>query len=358
MKKILMVCEALGGGVFTYVTQLCNDLSDYFDIYLAYSTRKQTPDNYLSFLDKKIHLIKVKNFGDFKHFFSVVKYLRKIEKEVNPDIIHLHSSIAGGIGRIAFKGKKNSVIYTPHGYNYLMVGEKTIKGKYYKKLEKFLGKRNCITLTCCKSEDLEAKKFCKNTFFIETGINIKELSKLTAELKDTKKTNDKFKVFTLGRICYQKQPELFNRIAELTPQVDFIWIGDGELRNNLKAKNITVTGWKPRLEALQIAKSADAFILCSLGEAVAMSLIETMFMKKLCLVSNVVGNKDVIRNGVSGFVCDEAKDYSENIKKASVDYPIDLVNNAFDDINNIYNTSKMKEKYISFYNKIINGEYY
>lgn len=26
MKKILVVCEAFGGGVFTYVSQLCNDM--------------------------------------------------------------------------------------------------------------------------------------------------------------------------------------------------------------------------------------------------------------------------------------------------------------------------------------------
>lgn len=38
-KKILMVCEAFGGGVFTYVSQLCNDMVDEFDIYLAYSLR-------------------------------------------------------------------------------------------------------------------------------------------------------------------------------------------------------------------------------------------------------------------------------------------------------------------------------
>lgn len=40
-KKILMVCEAFGGGVFTYVSQLCNDMVDEFDIYLAYSLRPQ-----------------------------------------------------------------------------------------------------------------------------------------------------------------------------------------------------------------------------------------------------------------------------------------------------------------------------
>ena len=62
-KKILMVCEAFGGGVFTYVSQLCNDMVDNFDVYLAYSLRPQTPKNYKDFLDKHVHLIQVKSFG-------------------------------------------------------------------------------------------------------------------------------------------------------------------------------------------------------------------------------------------------------------------------------------------------------
>ena len=40
-----------------------------------------------------------------------------------------------------------------------------------------------------------------------------------------------------------------------------------------------------------MGKGADVFILCSLGEAIAMSLIENMFMGKLILVSNVMGKQ-------------------------------------------------------------------
>lgn len=58
-KRILMVCEAFGGGVFTYVSQLCNDMVDEFDVYLAYSLRPQTPKNYTDFLDQRVHLIHV-----------------------------------------------------------------------------------------------------------------------------------------------------------------------------------------------------------------------------------------------------------------------------------------------------------
>ena len=61
-KKLLMVCEAFGGGVFTYVSQLCNDMVDDFDVYLAYSLRPQTPKNYKDFLDKRVHLIQINIF--------------------------------------------------------------------------------------------------------------------------------------------------------------------------------------------------------------------------------------------------------------------------------------------------------
>lgn len=60
---ILMVCEAFGGGVFTYVSQLCNDMVDEFDVYLAYSLRPQTPKNYTDFLDQRVHLIEMENVG-------------------------------------------------------------------------------------------------------------------------------------------------------------------------------------------------------------------------------------------------------------------------------------------------------
>ena len=40
-KKILYVVEAMGGGVFTYIVELANALSDKYEVYIAYATRKQ-----------------------------------------------------------------------------------------------------------------------------------------------------------------------------------------------------------------------------------------------------------------------------------------------------------------------------
>lgn len=330
-KKLLMVCEAFGGGVFTYVSQLCNDMVDDFDVYLAYSLRPQTPKNYKDFLDKRVHLIQIKSFGEksltnIPNDIKIIKELRKIEKDVKPDIIHLHSSIAGGMGRLAYKGKNNTVVYTPHGYAHILMGPSK-KSTMYKWMEKILGKTNSMTLTCCESEDEVAKKLCKRTAYIETGVNLADLSASLDGIEPVH--NDKFTVFTLGRACVQKQPQLFNRIAELVPEARFIWIGDGELEKELTAPNIEVTGWKPRKEALAMAKGADAFILCSLGEAIAMSLIENMYIKKLILVSNTIGNKSVIEDSVNGYVCETPEEYAAKINAA------------------------MKKKYIEFYNRII-----
>lgn len=46
MKRVLMVCEAFGGGVFTYVSQLCNDMCEEFDVYLAYTRHTYYDDEH------------------------------------------------------------------------------------------------------------------------------------------------------------------------------------------------------------------------------------------------------------------------------------------------------------------------
>ena len=101
-----------------------------------------------------------------------------------------------------------------------------------------------------------------------------------------------------------------------------------------------------------MAKGADAFILCSLGEAIAMSLIENMYIKKLILVSNTMGNKSVIQDGVNGYVCETAEEYAEKIKSAMKSFPSKLPERAYQDVLDIYNTETMKKKYIEFYNSL------
>ena len=55
-KKILYIVEAMGGGVFTYIVDLANELVNKYDMYIAYAVRKQTPENYKDYFDKRIEI--------------------------------------------------------------------------------------------------------------------------------------------------------------------------------------------------------------------------------------------------------------------------------------------------------------
>lgn len=57
-----------------------------------------------------------------------------------------------------------------------------------------------------------------------------------------------------------------------------------------------------RHEALKYSLNSDTFMLTSLWEGLPMSLLEAMYMKKLWVVSDVIGNHDVINDGVNGYI--------------------------------------------------------
>lgn len=351
-KKMLFIVEAMGGGVFTYIVDLANELVNTYDMYIAYAVRKQTPVNYMDYFDKRIHLIEVKNFGraidpvkDIATFFE----LKKIVSEIEPNVIHLHSSKAGAIGRMAFNGKI-PMFYTPHGYSFLMENYKPLKRAMFKLIEMVCAKRNCTTISCSVGEHQETLKLTKRATYVNNGINIAELQEI---IDKTEKITHPFTVFTLGRICYQKNPTLFNIIAESLPDVKFVWIGDGELRSELKSKNIEITGWIDRTTAIKYAVNADVFLLPSRWEGLPISLLESMYMRKVCVVSNVIGNRDVIHNGENGFVCEKEEDFLKAIKKCQ-NREDKLTEWAYQDVLKIYNTKVMAQEYSEKYESALN----
>ena len=353
-KKILYVVEAMGGGVFTYIVDLANALVNKYDMYIAYAVRPQTPEDYKTYFDKRIHLIEVKNFGreiDPLKEFKAISEVKAIAKKVKPDIIHLHSSKAGVIGRISFNGKKIPVFYTPHGYSFLMENYNPKKRLAFKLIETVFAKRKCTTISCSEGEHKETLKLTKRATYVNNGINVNELQNLIDSIP--KDETVPFTVFTLGRICYQKNPALFNQIAEKLPDVRFVWIGDGELRDELKSNNIQITGWAERKDALKLSMQGNVFILTSLWEGLPISLLEAMYMKKLCVVNNVIGNRDVIHSSDNGFVCDTVDQFVAAIEQAKDNGCSELINKAYRDVIDNYNTNKMAEKYSQIYEKAL-----
>lgn len=349
-KKILYIVEAMGGGIYTYMIDLVNELVKSFDMYIAYAIRSQTPIDYKLQFDSRVHLIEVKNFTrsinplqDIKAFIEI----KKIANDIQPDIIHLHSSKAGALGRWAFNGRKIPMFYTPHGYSFLMANYGCGKRTIFRMIEGVSSKRTCTTISCSEGEHLETLKLTHNAIYVDNGININELKTI---MEKTHKSEEHYEVFTLGRICHQKNPELFNQIALKMPKSNFLWIGDGDLKGELNAPNITVTGWIKREEAIKLAMSADIFVLTSLWEGLPMSLLEAMYMKKMCVVSNVIGNNNVIHNGKNGYVCENVDEFVSRIENGCME---ELISNAFEDVNKKYNTYTMSEKYKKIYLDVI-----
>ena len=350
--KLLYISEPLGGGVFSYLVDLSNRLADTFDITIAHGIRDETPENYQEYFDKRIRLVKVDNFtrslsagSDFKAFSE----LKKIAEQVKPDIIHLHSSKAGALGRWAFNGRKLPIFYTPHGYSFLMQDQSAIKKFVYKFAEQISAKRCATTISCSEGEHNETLKLTKRAVYINNGINLGDLDEMVNSVGNEKKSGAS--VFTLGRICAQKNPKLFNNIALAMPDIKFTWIGDGDLRNELTAPNITVTGWVDRRTAIKASLESDVFLLPSLWEGLPISLLESMYLKKLCVVSDIIGNRDVIENGVNGFVCNSIAEYTAAIRAANSSD--ELRNRAHNDVLSDYNTNVMAQRYSEMYRKAL-----
>lgn len=159
------------------------------------------------------------------------------------------------------------------------------------------------------------------------------------------------KVCTIGRIGFQKNPKMFNEIAEQFPNIQFTWIGEGELRNELTSKNISITGWLERKDVLKELNKNDIFILPSLWEGLPISLLEAMYMKKICIVSNVIGNRDVINDYVDGFIVTKLNEYINiilNIKNKKIKTN-EIINNAFNNVMNDFSINNMKENYKKIY---------
>lgn len=351
-KKILHIAEAMGGGVFTYIVDLANELVGEYDVYIAHGVREQTPSNYKDYFDKRVNLIKVESFTrsinptkDIAVFFE----LKRIASEIKPDIIHLHSSKAGALGRLAFNGKKIPMFYTPHGYSFLMENCSLIKRVVYKMVESVCAKRKCTTISCSVGEHQETLKLTKHAVYVNNAINTVELQSI---VEKTEKFHHAPTVYTLGRICYQKNPTLFNEIAKKLPGIHFIWIGDGELRGDLTSENIEVTGWVDRTTAIKYAVNADIFLLTSRWEGMPISLLESMYMKKVCVVSDVIGNRDVIENSVNGYVCTTVEDYINAINKNDSG----CAEKAHDCIIQNHNTTAQADEYRAIYKVAMEGK--
>lgn len=350
-KKLLHVVEAFGGGVFTFLADLSNTLCDRYEVVIAYTVRPQTPERFESYFDSRVRFIPLTHFKRSigPHDVKALRELRALIQKEQPDLVHLHSSKAGFIGRFSVNGRRTPVFYNPHGYSFLIRNVSLAKRAAYRVVEKIGGLRRCTTVCVSKSEGEAARSVTRAVSVINNGVSPRSLDAYVREPGNLRV------VAACGRICPQKAPDVFNEIALLLPDFSFVWIGDGEQRELLTAPNIRITGWLEREEALKELSACGTFVLPSLWEGLPISLLEAMYLKKFCVASGCIGNRDVIVHGENGMVAHIAAEYAGYIRSAAEGaIPAGLMaEQAHRDVEENYNTQRMAEQYHALYQRAL-----
>ncbi|WP_299521436.1 glycosyltransferase [Winogradskyella sp.] len=324
--KVLHISETFAAGVYTYIKDICEffDEIETVESYVIYSgIRKGTNrDKFSKDFSKNVTLIEVRMereispLKDFKSTYKLIKTIRKI----SPDVIHLHSSKAGVIGRVASKFYPMAkVYYTPNGYSFLREDVSPSKKKFFKIIEGITNKLFGGVTVACGDTEYEYAKTIGPALLVRNGVNIDEVYAHKLEKQINKGV---FVVGTMGRLSPQKNPRLFNEIALLNPNIRFIWIGDGELRNEVSSKNIEVTGWRPREEALKSVNEFDIYLQTSLWEGLPFTIIEAMVLGKPIIANNVIGNKDAVENNYNGFLCNSIEEFVTAINKIQSNFDL------------------------------------
>lgn len=316
--KILHITESLAGGVVNSISQIANaQSSDGVEVIVAHSIRASTPDE--ETLNKKfpkpiqrIIVPMVTPISPMRDIKSLIK-LYLLIKSIKPDVIHLHSSKAGALGRISSRlnNLHHVTYYSPRGLSFLREDVSWFKRKIFIFYEKVANRFGGSLIACSLSEGKIAKKVLgiKDVFLIENSVDVVAIpSKSDHESMG-------LVIATSGRICYQKAPWRFKILAEKFAKhnVQFLWIGDGELLPELMTKgvlmsNIRVTGWLDRDLVVDELMRCDIFVLTSMWEGMPLALIEAQVAGIPAVVTNVVGNRDVVLDGQTGFVCDDDDD--------------------------------------------------
>ena len=184
-------------------------------------------------------------------------------------------------------------------------------------LEKLAAKLGGILIASSATEAELARQRVKHKHVALVENSIK-MDKIVPKIQFS---HDKIRVVTIGRISYPKAPSRFRELAIrlANDQLEFVWIGDGELRGELYAgaelpNNLYISGWMDREKVFGELPKFDIFVLLSLWEGMPLSLIEAQASGLPAIVFDVVGCRDVVKNGETGYICKSMDEVFEKIQ--------------------------------------------
>ena len=152
--RVLLVLEATIGGTRRHLRDLALGLHERgFSVHVAYSALRD-PDYVRDiglFRSHGIGLTEIsmrRGPSPLRDFGAVIR-LRRLINKLKPDVIHLHSTKAGLVGRIAALGTGARVIYTPHCFAFEM--ESRLR-PLYRMAERLFAPLTDELIAVCESE--------------------------------------------------------------------------------------------------------------------------------------------------------------------------------------------------------------
>lgn len=323
MIKILYILEATSGGTQKHVIDIAKKIDkSEFQIDIVYSTNRNK--NFVqesNSIFNKTYGLPITRSGSPSDIVNILR-IRKIIKQNNYDIVHCHSTKAGFVGRLAtFLSNHPNVVYSPHGFMFCDTRIK-LRRLLYLNLEKYLGYLTNKLIAVSGSErDLALQHNIvpnKKIITLYNSIDPSDFDDFNYVNKVPDKmlqNNSEIIIGTVGRLYYQKDPitliKSFKIINERFPNTKLIIVGDGPLEQ-VCIKLINELGLETKIDLAGYQKNSksyykmfDIFILSSHYEGLPYALLEAMSMGIPSVGTDVVGIKDLILHGKTGYLAQE-----------------------------------------------------
>ena len=270
------------------------------------NSKKQKIKHYELTIQRQINIL--------KDLFAIIKMVEIIRKE-KPNLIHAHSAKAGVIARIAALFFDVKILYTPHAFSFLSTNN-YLKRKIFIFVERMLKTNKTILLATSKSEKDQAINIIGFSPSKVIVLN-NAISPIKTQISSSNKIKHKNYICTIGRPSYQKNTamliEVFSLVQKKHNNIHLYIIGAGEYSPNLNNINnliiqkklsdkITILPWVNREEAMAILKNSQLYVSTSRYEGMPYAVIESLYLKTPCVLTNCDGNRDLIIHDKTGYL--------------------------------------------------------
>lgn len=300
--KILHCFETLPGGPATYINEL-----------LPLQVQRYGVEN-IHVLCPEKHLPYVKDFGQHMHGFAyerrtagaILKSIpvwRTMFREISPDIIHLHSTVAGLIGRLVPRTRAK-IVYCSHGWAF-DAKRGALKNKAIAWIERVLSARSDAIINISAHDHDRALAIgipAEKCNLILNGIAFREDFSPAHVRKP-------IRILFAGRLDYQKGIDLLDKAAaqlevgyaKITVVGRAVQNGDHRMHST---DTINYVGWKSLEEVNRMMAESDVLIVPSRWEGFGLVALEAMRAGRAVAASAVGGLTELVSDGDNGVLFD------------------------------------------------------